>query len=165
MIWSAIAKDVQRILATPMPPSDEVPQFRIEDFAQFGYWIAKALGKGELFRSAIKRVTSEQKQFVLAAENILIGAIDKYIQRSLHVDEFRVIGALWMDLESYADDPLAFVRIYKNSNELSNKLWILQHSLKERYDVAFDRDNGRLWRIRALSQSPDSEVSSNGRET
>jgi len=169
-IWGAIARDVQYVLRTPKPSYRDAPQFRIEDFAYHGYWIAQAIGKGEVFRRAINAVSSEQKQFVLEEDAILVSAIDKYVRRNSTPEQYKLPGTLWIDLQGYADDPNAFERLHRNAVMLSKKLWTLQHSLKERYDITFvdDKDKGRMWRIQPLNTNtgPQHEqVGTNGRAT
>jgi hypothetical protein len=41
-LWGAIVNDVQKVLNTPIP-AENLPQFRIEDFAKYGLWIARGL--------------------------------------------------------------------------------------------------------------------------
>jgi hypothetical protein len=147
-IWGAIIKDAQRVLQTPIPQQG-VPQFRIEDFARYGLWIATALGCQTDFTAAIEDVKSAQQSFSLEEDGLLVAAIMKFAAQAK--DPTRHYGAsqLWSILEGCADDPRSFQGIYRNSVLLSKKLNALQPALKKVVDITqtLNDAGARVWRI------------------
>jgi energy-coupling factor transporter ATP-binding protein EcfA2 len=148
-LWGAIIQDSQRILRTPMPSMNDVPQFRVEDFARIGYWIAKALGYEKLFVTALGKVRMGQKAFNLEEEQMLVTAISSLCSKQKE-PAWRSAGNLWSELELVSKDPQAFAKTYRNAVFLGKKLWALQESLNEMFDVkwTFDSNKGsRVWMI------------------
>lgn len=146
-IWGAIVADVQKVLRTPIP--DKAPQFRVEDFARFGLWIARALGVEKDFVESIEDVKSAQQSFSLEEEGILVSAITKYVTRTNEPGKLHTAAQLWTILESSADDPRIFGHIYKNSVYLSKKLSALQASLGAMFEMGqvVTPDGVRKWAI------------------
>lgn len=146
-IWGALVRDVQRVLSTPMP-QDAIPQFRIEDFARLGLWIARAIGVENDFRSAIEDVKHAQQTFTLEEDGTLVGAILKYVARTQKPSPMTA-AELWSVLEACSEDPHTFARLYRSSTALSKKLNAMQPALKELVNVDY-RLNGsgmREWWI------------------
>lgn len=158
-IWGAIVGDIQQVLRTPMPNVTECPQFRVEDFARMGLWIARALGFEQDFRSAIQGIVGEQKSFILTEDSILVDAIRRFTEASKHVDEYLMPSQLWYDLATvYAQDTTAFSKIYKNAVVLGKKLWVMNDALKQQFDIEwkFDHVRGaRVWKLNKKSQASD----------
>lgn len=152
-IWGAIVKDIQKVLSTAMPDpkNEEVPQFRIEDFARIGMWIAKALGCADDFRSSIEDVKSSQQNFTLEEDGLLVACIVKYVQKNGQAEQELTANDLWMKLAQQADDQRAFSTVYRNSVVLSKKMSAMQESLRKIVDITQDTNaNGhRVWTIRA----------------
>lgn len=174
-LWGGIAKDVQRIISTPMPPQSEAPQFRVADFAHLGYWIATALGYADEFHAALSSTRKSQKSFSLEEDNILIATLHKYIS-TMQVsavaastkgsasatnghkaktmgtfEDWKTVNQLWKELELCSPDMQAFNRTYKNAMVLGRKLWSLHDALKEVFDVQYKADverGARLWNIK-----------------
>lgn len=146
-IWTAIIRDIQRILASPPPTSDEIPHTRIQDFATTGYWIAKTLGIGPTFKTVIENINGTQRTFALLEDQLLIAALDKYVLKSKFANTYASPGAVWTALETYSDDANEFKRTYKNSSELSRKLWALYQTLSTRYVVDNQIDNNKGTRM------------------
>jgi len=128
-IWGQIILDIQRVLQTPMPETG-IPQFRIEDFARYGLWIATALGCAKEFTSAIEDVKSAQQTFSLEEEGLLVGAITKLVNQTKDPKPLTT-AQIWALLEVTADDPQSFKAAYKNSVLLGKKLSAMQNSLKK----------------------------------
>lgn len=156
-IWGAIAKDAQKVLATSMAVCGEAPQFRVEDFARVGYWIACALGYEDTFCEGITKIRTSQKVFNLDEEQLLVNALYSLVQRQKEV-EWRSAGKLWSDLELMSKDSLAFTKTYRNAVHLGKKLWAMQESLKEVFDIRWKMDaskGSRIWMI--TSKTTDRE--------
>lgn len=151
-IWGAIVKDVQKILATPMPDSNtkNIPQFRIEDFARVGMWIAEALGCADDFRSSIEDVKTSQQNFSLEEEGLLVACILKFVDKNGQEDRPYTGSELWSKLEQYADDQRAFTNIYRNAVVLNKKLSAMQQSLGKIVDIrqGTNATGNRVWTIR-----------------
>jgi hypothetical protein len=126
-IWGGIIRDIQKVLATPIPT--KAPQFRVEDFARFGMWIATALGVEKDFVAAIEDVKSAQSAFTLEEEGILVSAISKYVDKTTEPGKPHSAAQLWTILSAYADDPKIFEHTYRNSVALGKKLAAMQSSL------------------------------------
>jgi hypothetical protein len=67
-LWGSVLKDIQKVLSTPMPSSG-FPQFRVRDFAVYGYWIATALGIAEPFYRGITQIKNDQRSFNLESNS------------------------------------------------------------------------------------------------
>lgn len=153
-IWGAIIQDVQQVLATPIPDYREAPQFRVEDFARIGHWIATALGYADMFSSAIARIRASQKSFNLDEDYILVDAIERFINKSDKQGTWMTPGQLWTYLEAQTNDQV-FARAYKNATVLSKKVWALQDSLREMFtcDWEMDKTSGvRKWKLGKLTK-------------
>ena len=150
-LWGGIVGDVQRVLATPIPEAG--PQFRVEDFARLGIWIARALNVETEFINAIESVHRGQRSFSLEEDAILVTALRKFVSERSGAVENVTPGQLWGNLERCAADPTAFVRTYRNSNFLAKKLLALQDALKMAFEITWEQDVllGKFWTIRDLA--------------
>jgi hypothetical protein len=150
-IWGAILQDIQTILKTPVPTED-IPQFRVEDFARIGYWIATALGIQDAFRDMIVTARTAQRSFVLDEDSLLVGSILVFTSKSNKANEWVAPGELWSQLELFSGDPPTFKKVYKNAQELGRKLWTMQDSLKDIVTINWKVDSSkgtRLWSLGA----------------
>jgi hypothetical protein len=142
-LWGDILADIQKVFSTPMP-LEGWPQFRIEDFAKFGFWIATALGIEQDFYDGIESIRIEQKVFSLEEDGILRDAIAKFVDREGSTSgTYRTPGQLWQILESLSGDPNNFHRKYSNAVVLGKKLWTLQDSLGDLFEVDFKYDSNK----------------------
>lgn len=146
-IWGGIVRDIQRVLASPKPNSSEVPQFRIEDFAKLGFWIARAIGCADAFSSGILRAKTGQRNFTLEDDYVLVSAIRKYVEKVESAGEPHTPGQLWGQLALYSDDRQSFERMYRNSVALGKKLWSMNDALKEIFDLRWEVDSTRASRV------------------
>lgn len=158
-LWGAIVRDLQKTLTLPLPTDSEVPQFRMQDFATYGLWIARGIGLGDDFCSAIVRIRGSQTQLVIEGDHSLISAIDTMIasrQRAKGAVNFMSTTELFQRLSEASDDKLVFIRKYKNAGQLGQKMWTAAEALKSRYRLEFqiDQNTGtRRWLIDKLSNS------------
>lgn len=146
-LWGAVLSDIQQVFTTPMP-STGWPQFRIEDFARFGYWIATALGIATDFCDGLERIRREQKIFAMSDDELLIIAIGRLIERNKGELKWYAPGQLFNLLEPLSPDSRTFNATYKNAMVLGKKLWTLQDALNEVYEVRFENDThagSRKW--------------------
>jgi hypothetical protein len=145
-LWGSVLKDIQKVLATPMP-SYGFPQFRVRDFAVYGYWIATALGISEEFYEGITKIKNDQRSFNLEEDQLLIDAIDRLMD-SIPIDELTA-GQLWTKLRQKTTDERSFTRRYLNAVSLGKKLWTLLDSMREIYDIHVDiKNTKRVWTIK-----------------
>lgn len=152
LLWGAIVRDVQTILASKRITEATVPM-RISDFTTMGEWFADALGYRGSFISGMKVLRRAQKSTDLEEDQLLAQALIEYSTKSSHADEYRVPGAIWLELTTrFASDPNSFIRTYKNASVLSKKLLVLQTSLKEILDIEWQTGPIRTWRIRVQAQ-------------
>lgn len=148
-LWGGIVNDCQRVLQTPYPTHAQVPQFRVEDFARTGYWIATALGVSAQFSAALKSVSKGAKALNLDEDQVLVNALRIYIDRG-KAGDWKTPGTLWSELPLYAPDAPAFVKLYRGAVYLGKKLLVLQDSLKELFQVEVKYDQAkatRYWRF------------------
>lgn len=159
-IWGGIVRDIQKIMGTKMPGSEEAPQFRIEDFAKVGLWIARALNIEKNFRRGLESVKAGQRNFSLEEESLLTTALHRLVAKDAEAgtppsdDGWRTSGQLWGVLEILSDDSPAFIKTYRNSVYLSKKLWSMMESLREEFCIEWKNDAvraGKLWRLRLKS--------------
>jgi hypothetical protein len=147
VLWGAIVQDIQRVLRTPLPTTG-VPQFRIEDFARYGLWIARALGCERDFVSAIEDVKSAQQTFSLEEEGLLVGAVKRFVNQTKEPKSYTA-AQLWSMLEASADDAQSFKVAYRNSVILGKKLSAMQAALQKIIHIE-QHVNGdmRTWTLR-----------------
>jgi len=157
-IWGAIIRDAQRVLQTPIPTTG-VPQFRIEDFARYGLWIATAIGCQKDFSAAIEDVKSAQQSFSLEEDGLLVAAIMKFAAQAKDPTRHYTAGQMWSMLEGCADDTRSFQGIYRNSVLLSKKLNALQPALKKVVNITqtLNDAGARVWRINPKERTNGSE--------
>jgi GTPase SAR1 family protein len=163
-LWGGIVLDCQRVLSTPYPMHADVPQFRVEDFARTGHWIAIALGLEDHFRRALEAVSRGTKALNLNEDQVLVDAIRIYIERGKYTNQWRTPGQLWNDLQILAPDSNSFAKLYRGSVYLGKKLLVLQDSLKELFDAEVDFDKSRatrLWKF-GVKDGEKSQSSVNG---
>lgn len=166
-IWGAIIRDIQLVLQVANPPASECPQFRVEDFARVGYRISKALELCDQFRSGLRRVYIGQRLFSLEEEQLLVSAIQSMLTRKKNKGSdnhvWYSMANLWSELELASSDPNTFQKSYRNAIFLGKKLWALQESLKEVFNINWkqDKDRGsRVWQI-ALKENGGNTVARN----
>lgn len=155
-IWGSVVRDIQKILSTPLPANGkDVPQFRIEDFARYGLWIARAIGVEGDFVHALNDVYSSQRSFSLEEEGLLVSAVTRYAEtaKSNGKLDYKTPSQLWSILESCSDDPRAFSSTYRNAVMLGKKLISMQNPLGLVVDIhSKDRPDGtKTWCIRSKS--------------
>ncbi len=149
-IWGAIVDDIQAVLRQPMPNPADVPQFRVEDFARVGYWIASALNIAPDFSKGLEALRSGQKSFNLDEDHILVEAIRTYVDKGKFTDQYQPVGKIFNNLSVYAQDQHGFITVYGNAKKLGQKLWALQDSLKEVFAIDWKYDTnvgGKVWII------------------
>lgn len=158
-IWGAIVRDMQRVLRMPTSSVRDVPQFRVEDFARVGMWIAMAIGEEDAFRDALETVKSSQQSFTLEEEGFLVSAITKYVSTSGDHDKFYTSSQLWSFLEMCSGDANMFRILYKNASQLSRKLSTMQVALKKIIKIEQQNDltGQRTWKLMRLEKDNNSD--------
>lgn len=149
-IWGAIALDVQAVLAQRDPRDEELPQFRITDFARLGLRIARALDLEAPFRSGLSKMKSAQLAFNLSEEDALVDVLRSWTTAERPgYDEFLPVARLWENLCTM--DPM-FERSYRSSIIFGKKLWTMAESLKTQFNLEYKYNTSsgsRTWRIGA----------------
>lgn len=159
-IWGALIHDAQRVLRTPMPAHDDVPQFRIQDFARLGLWIARAIGEEEHFRKAITNVKSAQQAFTLEEEGMLVTAVARLVKSNNYKPNPQTAAQLWTNLEMCVDDQRTFAHTYRNSVMLSKKLSAMIPALRSIVDITqgINEVNARTWTISPRNQEQEQKA-------
>jgi len=160
-LWGSIVLDCQKVLQTPLPSYADVPQFRIEDFARTGHWIATALGIQEQFTNALKIIGKGQRSLNLEEDHILVSVLQRFVSMPRKGETFYTATGLWAEINELGSDPQAFKRVYRNPIRLARKLWALQDSLKEIFEVEWKQDTekgAKVWRIGALKKPTNGVV-------
>lgn len=162
-LWGQILKDIQIVLGTNMP-SEGYPQFRIQDFAKFGFWIASALGIAKEFKEGIEAVKQEQRSFNLEEDTLVVNAIERMLRQETIIE--MNASQLWQKLKRYSGEEKAFERRYQNAVSFGRKLWTLIDSLRELFEVDWSvRRNVRIWTIAKLDDiehEPEHSRETNG---
>lgn len=155
-LWTGIVRDVQRVLGTPKPPDNAVPQFRIEDFARLGYWfaVAESPRMASLFTSGLEKIQARQRSFNIESDYTLVATIKAFIEKRPpeRVGKFYPASVYFLHLGTYAPDPESFKRQYKSPQVLGRKLWVMQESLKSLFDIECRDEQSigtRVWRMDA----------------
>lgn len=149
-IWGSIVQDLQIVLNTDWPSESTIPEFRINDFAKYGIWIAKALGIETVFREALENTKHNQLQYNLTEDGILIEALDSWVRKRESVGNWYTHGQLWEYLLMNTSDPNGFMRSYKNTKVLGKKLRNMQETLDQLFNTDRVIDSESLktkWRI------------------
>lgn len=165
-IMGAILRDAQRILNTPMPTQGEAPQFRLQDFATFGLWIARGLDLGDDFISAISALRHSQSNLVIEGDEILVTAVERTLlarRKAKRTPEFMSVGEWHTKLSEFSEDKLSFLKIFKSPAKLGSKLWTVMEALKINYHIEFKLDTrtgARLWFIDFKESDTDKDAES-----
>jgi len=149
-VWASIINDLHTLVKTPKPTLIETPQFRIEDFAYLGLWIARALGFEPAFRSGMEAVQRGQASLTLESEHLLIDAMQAFVSSNNTGEGFQTASYWWSILEDLSTNPLQFTKQYRNPLRLARKMWTAQNTLKQVFQVdwKYDPTTGtRLWRF------------------
>lgn len=148
-IWGSIIKDIQKILNVNIENDVDYPQFRIEDFSKIGWRIAKALDIQKPFAEGLKKIYVGQRMFTLEEEYLLVNTIQRWVTRKKE-HNFQSAGAIWTELQACTGDQQTFIKSYKGAVYLGKKLWAMQDSLKQMFDVQWKFNpvlGARTWRI------------------
>jgi hypothetical protein len=156
-IWASIIADVQRVLATPMPELGDCPQFRIEDFSFLGVWFSRAYSTDmeSAFRRAIAKIAGNQRSFNLEQDQMLVDAINRMLDKYTDA-EYASVDTIHTRLMLCAKDSRVFQATFKLPLHIGRKLWVMQNSLKELYNIDWryaDNGIGKLWRITNREES------------
>lgn len=152
-LWADIVRDVQAVLRTPTVAHVDVPQFRIEDYAQLGMWFSNAAGKGQTFSNAIAKLIRGQKGLNLETDQLLVSVITRWLRARKEkgkAPEYIAQTGMWTELTAYAPDAFQWSKVYHNALVLGRKLLTMQDSLKVLFDVDVqyeDATGARMWRI------------------
>lgn len=154
-LWASIIRDVQAVLRTAQPTPEEIPQFRIEDYAHLGAWFSKAVSPDMLktFKNALSVIQGRQRSQNIEEDAALVNALRKYVEKRdpARADEFQTVSAIWLNLSLIAPDTDTFKKQYRQAQVLGRKLWVMQASLKSIFDIEYKDETGnmRTWRIRS----------------
>lgn len=157
-LWGDLIKDIQTIIVTPYPDSDESPRFRIKDFSTFGLWVARALGFEADFREALRIIQRGQQDLVIAEELLLVTSIDRLVRAEGGETKGYHVTDLYNKLTELSGDAHSFQRIYRNAMFLSKKLPVMQEALKSHFVVKWDIDRStgtRVWKF--SKREPDGD--------
>lgn len=151
-IWGGIVNDLQKVLREPQPLEDEIPRFRISDFARIGVWVSRALGFETAFRDALQHNLADQTAFNLEEEDLLVDTIKQWLTlpaQTANPTRTWTSAELWTEWSLLARDPLNFSRMYRNAVQLGKKLWTLQETLGSVFKIEYELDTRgtRIWRI------------------
>lgn len=148
-LWSGIAKDIQKILATPYPAEKDVPTFRISDFARIGLWTSRALGFETSFRSALAKNVQEQVAFNLEEESMLIDSLKLWLKRKPERNgKWVTVSELHDQLLLIAPDE--FLKTYPRTLTLGRKLWSLQETLRSIFKIEYKTGAQREWKFELI---------------
>lgn len=155
LMWGAIVRDLQKILAVPAATLTAPPSFRVQDFATIGWRVAHGLACAPQFQEALDLNVIDQNRFVLEEETMLLAAISALARaqkrKNGHAvnENWQTTHALWMQLETLSGEPLAFRKQYPDAPSLGRKLKNIEHQLKDMYvfKTKIDSDGVRRWQL------------------
>lgn len=162
-LWGAIIQDLQRVLATPLPPSTDL-QLRVQDFARLGEWIAIAIDEQEVFRSAIDSLRAAQRSFNLDEDHVLVSNVLRWLQKIKRPIKSRTQDELYTEVLSCVpgEDIKTFQIMYKNSSSFCRRLSNLQDTLSNtvfKVAVTMNAKGQREWLVTPASGEKDTENS------
>lgn len=147
-IWGSIVKDIQAVLSTPDVSPEEVPNFRISDFARVGARIARAFGRYSDFVTIVEKLRRSQVAFTLSEDDVLIDGLKRWMSlRNGSTPDYVSVGYLW---EYISNLDRTFAISYKTSAALGRKLITMEPNLKVLFSVENQYDNirgVRTWKI------------------
>lgn len=150
-LWGSVFHDLQRILATPMPPTTDL-QLRIQDFARLGDWIATGIGEQLLFREAVGALQAAQRSFNLDEDHILVSALQRWISKTGGSPNGKSQDEVYSEILSLVpyEDLKTFQLLYKNSSVFTKRISNLQDTLNNTLftiEIDSDKTGQRIWRI------------------
>lgn len=152
-IWGGIMQDVSKILRTPQPLREEIPRYRISDFARVGLWISRALGFEADFVNALIGNAAEQVSLNLNEEAMLVDTISNWLRKRNNVVDptYYTAAHLWQAWAATSSDEAGFRKAYRSALVLGKKLWSLQATLTTVFEMKHDVNNtgSRVWCINA----------------
>lgn len=160
LCWGAIVRDVQKVLAVNPATLPPAPNFRVQDFATIGWWIAHGLGVAEPFGEAIALNVRDQRKFVLEEETTLLSALGALVRgrarRNGHIEHWESSHALWSQLETLSGEPMVFRRSYPDAPSLGRKLHNLEHMISDLFVITskVEPDGMRVWNVTGKGKVP-----------
>lgn len=154
-ILTAICQDLAKILAVPKPTSTDL-NFRVEDFARLGEWIAQGIDQLDVFREAMRKLSNTTTEYTLNEDETLIHSLQEWMKaRDLTtLNEFLSVTYIFDHLMLHvpSSEIPTFKKKYSSPNVLGRKLWTIQATLKSMFKVEWEmRGGARFWKIQALS--------------
>jgi hypothetical protein len=115
--------------------------YRMADFAELGWRIAKADNAGDLWLSLLGKMQKERSEFLLF-EDPIYQVIHTIILSTGHTIEDMTTSQLYSVFKEYAEkDDIAFIGYVKDTKALGQKLGHLLTELKEYFDITRHQDN------------------------
>jgi len=160
-IWSGVLQSLRRTLASDMPTQEESPQFRIQDFARVGLWIAKGISDEMAcaFHSVLVKMERERARMLLQNEDTLIEALnvwcDYQTRRNGTAPGFELSTRIHTVISEYANMNVQrpFLKRYPNARLLDIRLTLMKRALSAVFAIEslFDAATGRtMWQIQKV---------------
>lgn len=147
-LLAGLLADVVRVLGTPRPAAVRGSAIRIVDFNAIGRWIARGIGKEDVFSSAIGTLSVHQKAKVLEEDISLVLALEDMQRISPLANEWCTHTQIWSELISLADDNGEALRgQYKNGQIFGRKLLAIYTQLRDTIGIVMKDDPEKGWQV------------------
>ncbi len=144
-LWTELLNDLNQIVKALRADNEEFTTvFRMADWADLGWRIAKTQGIGDKFLETLQRMEQEQTAFFMEGEP-LCDVLEIFLEETANHGKKLAARDLYPILSGIADDN----RIrwpYKNSRSLAQRLSNIRSSLAEFLNIAVEKGRGNVTR-------------------
>jgi hypothetical protein len=141
-LWSELLHNLNMIVKALREDTAEpfTSNYRMADFAELGWRIAKADNAGDLWLSLLGKMQKERSEFLLF-EDPIYQVIHTIILSTGHTIEDMTTSQLYSVFKEYAEkDNIAFTDSVKSAMSLGKRLGHLLHDLQEYFDITRRQD-------------------------
>jgi len=133
-LWSELIDELQKIVSyfkkTANIPAEMTP-YSMADFYEWGKKLADLWGETDVFEGCIKKMLSEQSEFVLGGE-IIADCLDLWLENPRNRGRWTTARELYSEWKKISDDK-GYRWLFKSSMSLAKRLENISLSLQERF--------------------------------
>lgn len=139
-LWSELLQNLNVIVKALREDTEPfTSNYRMADFAELGWRIAKADNAGDLWLELLSKMQKERSEFLLFEDPIY--QVIYTVLATGHTIEDMTTSQLYSVFKEYAEkDDIAFVSYVKSAMSLGKKLGHLLHDLQEYFDITRRKD-------------------------
>jgi len=140
-LWSELLQNLNVIVKALREDTEPfTSNYRMADFAELGWRIAKADNAGDLWLSLLGKMQKERSEFLLF-EDPIYQVIHSVLSSGKSVENMTT-SQLYSVFKEYAEkDNIEFISYVKDTMSLGKRLGHLLHDLQEYFDITRYKDN------------------------